>query len=291
MPNWCSNKLEILGSEQEIEQIEKLMLNDKGLLDFNVLTPLPKALYGVFNNNCNGVMAFYDENPDRLGRLNPSDFADKLHKLQGEYPAESFIKDDIKSLINDCAILHSDKPVEESIVEAVNTWRTLPQEAKDSMQYPLGEDTIKFMMDAMSAENKLHCKALCGYTDWYEWSLSHWGTKWNVHEDDHNRTRDDYGVTYSFDTAWGHPEQWFYALVEKVKEDMPENTAQFILKFAEGGMWFGGSLVSDEDGFIYEDDFTDEEICEFLGLDYSDMNNEDEDEDEEAEAEVDNKNT
>lgn len=41
MANWCSNNLEITGSDQQIEQIEKLLLNEEGLLDFNALTPMP----------------------------------------------------------------------------------------------------------------------------------------------------------------------------------------------------------------------------------------------------------
>src|SRR5262245_27088056 len=40
-----------------------------------------------------------------------------------------------------------------------------------------------------------------GAIDWYEWSIEHWGTKWNAYE---TRTDEDDTIV-EFETAWSHP--------------------------------------------------------------------------------------
>lgn len=49
-----------------------------------------------------------------------------------------------------------------------------------------------------------------GFPTWYEWSLKHWGTKWNAYE----ATRVNPGML-KFQTAWSAPLVWLGALAKQ----------------------------------------------------------------------------
>src|SRR5690606_21345130 len=44
-----------------------------------------------------------------------------------------------------------------------------------------------------------------GHTDWYEWRLENWGTKWNAYSQSLER-ESDLSATLRFDTAWSPPQ-------------------------------------------------------------------------------------
>ena len=44
-----------------------------------------------------------------------------------------------------------------------------------------------------------------GYPNWYDWCLSHWGTKWDVGRDGSCHLDDLDGLKLSFDSAWSPP--------------------------------------------------------------------------------------
>ena len=53
-----------------------------------------------------------------------------------------------------------------------------------------------------------------GENNWYDWSISHWGTKWNSC-DARISDESDCFIEYEFDTAWAPPEAVIPALAEK----------------------------------------------------------------------------
>lgn len=57
-----------------------------------------------------------------------------------------------------------------------------------------------------------------GYTNWYEWRVNNWGTKWEVGEVDYYDSDDDGYVQWEFCTAWGPPE----GVCEKLRELFPD---------------------------------------------------------------------
>ena len=58
-----------------------------------------------------------------------------------------------------------------------------------------------------------------GVTNWYDWAIKNWGTKWDLnafHDDTQvNYHEDANEVTYRFDTAWSPPQLVHEALVEQ----------------------------------------------------------------------------
>lgn len=53
-----------------------------------------------------------------------------------------------------------------------------------------------------------------GTTNWYDWCVEHWGTKWNAY-DVKDWRRDEYGASINFNTAWCDPRPIFDALAAK----------------------------------------------------------------------------
>lgn len=71
----------------------------------------------------------------------------------------------------------------------------------------------------------------CGAKDWYDWSICHWGTKWNAYET-YLETLNEYSVIISFQTAWnGVPN-----IIQKLTEMFP--TITFDYKYADEDMGY-----------------------------------------------------
>jgi hypothetical protein len=86
-----------------------------------------------------------------------------------------------------------------------------------------------------------------GASNWYDWAIRHWGTKWDVRPEEVRV--DDRGeeVWVWFDTAWGPPLEWLAAVARRFPEWQGE------LAFAEGGVgawgtahFFDGLLAIEE---------------------------------------------
>lgn len=82
------------------------------------------------------------------------------------------------------------------------------------------------------AEKMRALREQTGYSDWYEWSVANWGTKWNVAGGDHVDRGSRIRLTFS--TAWSPPKPIVMALSEKYP------TSKFSLRFYECGMGFKG---------------------------------------------------
>ena len=62
-----------------------------------------------------------------------------------------------------------------------------------------------------------------GVPTWYEWSIQHWGVKWNPSEV-YLEELDNGFLRYCFSTAWAFPEPIFHALAEKYPNVFVEGT-------------------------------------------------------------------
>jgi len=95
-----------------------------------------------------------------------------------------------------------------------------------------------------------------GYDNWYDWSVSNWGTKWNACQAE--RADDE---CISFKTAWSPPEQIFYALSKK----FPDNEINIICEEEGQSFYFfctylNGVVIKEDDLTFWED--TDCPVCD-----------------------------
>lgn len=104
-------------------------------------------------------------------------------------------------------------------------WRG--QDALDS-DYDEKNDT--FFTDEEIEELK---KKTNGFTNWYDWCIAHWGTKWGDC-DTELIDQDEENLLFRFETAWSPPE----AAIDQIARDWPYLI--FYLTYEEEGMGFEG---------------------------------------------------
>lgn len=98
-------------------------------------------------------------------------------------------------------------------------------------------------------EKKLdELKEKYGHTDWYNWRVENWGTKWDVAESEVDEM-DGESLIVHYNTAWA-PNSEFIVFASKVYPSL-----KFRLSFEEPGMGFcgvtlceGGELITHRDG-------------------------------------------
>lgn len=95
----------------------------------------------------------------------------------------------------------------------------------------------------------------------YDWSVSNWGTKWDISPHDWER-EDDNTIVMHFDSAWSPP--------ITIYEFLQENGWSVRAYYHEPGMAFVGRYEDGDDEY-YEYDITDREICENLPEDILDF--------------------
>ena len=86
-------------------------------------------------------------------------------------------------------------------------------------EFATPEDLINYMLEKGSANLEEAQKALdnirdYGHQDWYSWSTSNWGTKWNAY----SQNSDEGSNEISFETAWSTP----YPVIEALSRKYPE---------------------------------------------------------------------
>ena len=87
----------------------------------------------------------------------------------------------------------------------LNEFLPMPPELLE--EAPIGDD-----YQERSAAIKVRNEQEFGYPSWYEWSIDNWGTKWDISEVDEDGmevSKDGKTVSFSFDTAWSPPTEWY----------------------------------------------------------------------------------
>lgn len=98
-------------------------------------------------------------------------------------------------------------------------------------------------------ENEQEMIAKYGHADWYSWSCSNWGTKWNASSVDLNLDTPQH-IHIRFDTAWSPP----YPVISKIAETFPFASIEFTWE-EESGFWGraeyeDGAVISEAEGEI-----------------------------------------
>lgn len=97
----------------------------------------------------------------------------------------------------------------------------------------------------------------------YDWSVSNWGTKWDVSPMDWER-EDDNTIIMHFDSAWSPP--------TVIYDFLTEEGWNVSAMYHEPGMGFAGRYEDGSDDY-YEFDYTDRESVESLPEDIQDFTN------------------
>ncbi|MDP8185350.1 hypothetical protein [Phocoenobacter skyensis] len=218
MSNWCENKLTVSGSKEEIEQIKsKLFRQDsksgKLILDFNLVAPIPRELKEdfVWGKEKSAILLLKAE-PSCL-------FKDYLQTEYANDLSESALQTLLNSDLN-CTV--------KEFIEWLN--------ANPSIQEALNID-LKAGYEAIENISKY------GFSNWYDWSLNHWGTKWNATTS--SISIEDEKITCFFNTANCYPAKWFISLGELFPD------SKMALDYYEPKACFGGSIAS-SDGDSYQ---------------------------------------
>lgn len=79
--------------------------------------------------------------------------------------------------------------------------------------------------------------------NWYDWCVSHWGTKWDIGEPFIGDDVEEDAITFGFDTAWAPPVEAFQHWAEQ------DGRVTYRLSYIETGMGFVGWHSYDGDCF------------------------------------------
>jgi hypothetical protein len=143
----------------------------------------------------------------------------------------TLVKDDVGNGLHFTMEILSTTPSELLEQTSPNTWR--------------GEETD--IAGKLEFEKKIEeLKQKYGHTDWYDWRVKNWGTKWDAAESYILDDEDEF-FSIEYNTAWGPNIEW----VRYVAKQFTELT--FTLWFQEPGMGFCG---------VYEVTDEDEDLCE-----------------------------
>ena len=147
------------------------------------------------------------------------------------------------------------------------------------------EEHLNAILEAKLSFDKLRPRPEEQEENWYEWNYEHWGTKWDIHEDqiDISLFTDEKGVSEinaDFFTAWAPPCAFFKYLTQQ----MPG--LQIKTKYYDGGMDICGDVIY-ADGKMFSSEMDDDEKTQFIrehfyedyGQDEDDEDDEDDDED------------
>jgi hypothetical protein len=101
-----------------------------------------------------------------------------------------------------------------------------------------------------TSPNRLNAEEMTGkygYPDWYEWSLSNWGVKWNASPYLDARLDDNGGeVMFYFNTPWGTPDKVLSELSKKYPDITIVNNCNEEAGFFAGKIIYKNGEVTDE---------------------------------------------
>ena len=105
----------------------------------------------------------------------------------------------------------------------------------------VGDDETAEQQALVLQENANRAKY--GYTNWYDWCVNEWGTKWDVGDEGSATLNEDGSLSASFNSAWAPPIEAYRML-----EDLGFEIKAY---YFEGGMMFAG-IYEDGDDDYYE---------------------------------------
>ena len=230
MPNHVFNRLQIKGRKESIDQFLAQMKTKDSDFDFNTIIPMPAELENAASPNSNQCIAY----------------------LKLSNPINSVNTPEIKKLSKKRWIKTFDRLLPH-ILTSIDMRNQIDSTA------PPTEEEIK---NALVGQTAAELIAKYGYTDWYDWRIAHWDTKWNAY----NIHIDTITNEIHFSTAWTAPNKIINAIAQKypdlefrhtwAEEDVGTNVGE--REYLNGALW-GTATYQDHSKAAYDLYF---EICE-----------------------------
>ena len=117
---------------------------------------------------------------------------------------------------NDLTLTHADPEMLDRAEKAfragafLSEWIPIPEPLKETMS---GAYSDPYRKELHEFTQKLNVKYF-GYTNWYDFCLKEWGTKWDVGGEDATCVRERDSILLSFESAWSPPTEVYYKLQE-----------------------------------------------------------------------------
>ncbi len=193
MPNWVVNKLTIEGENVE-EIIQSHIIkreNGELMFDFDTIEPMPQDLDIEKGSKSNDGFKLH------IAKINPliPNLGNKEDKL---LPFDKFLGKMVEMFGEDC-------------INNIQRYILKPTEIEElKKKY---KDDFNSVIEL--GEKAFTNKEKYGFTDWYDWRLYNWGTKWNASNTFIGKGEP---TTLYFDTAWSPS----VPIVEKFAKLHPE---------------------------------------------------------------------
>jgi hypothetical protein len=128
----------------------------------------------------------------------------------------------------------------------------VPEALKITAGFLGDADEQKKLEEQQEINRKTH-----GYTNWYEFCIGTWGTKWDVGgSDGYVVEQDANGVVFNFDSAWAPPTGAY--------EHLMEQGFEIIAYYYEPGMAFAGKWENGDDDYYEYGGMTSDQIADEL---------------------------
>lgn len=221
MPNHITNILTINGNQKDIDSVfEKIKIDEEkiGTIDFNKIVPMPESLH-LTSGSITQESVFW-----ALSKM-PNDECRKYFNLLGG-SKDIIYGNQLNSL------------------QKRFSYKDIARVEKSAAEYVPNEQERKLGITDYESLGRMYLKNLeeYGATDWYDWCVNNWGTKWNAYDFmqiDSN--------SISFQTAWSTPENIIRALSQKYP------SLQFEVKFADENFGYNVGEYTYENGEIIKE--------------------------------------
>lgn len=194
MPNYVINKVTCAN----MDELKKLLLNENGEVDFNIVLPKPKDLDITSGSNSYDMPSRYFSTVESELKLA------KQRRIIGN--VFEMLYDDTMTQSEFVQKVLEDK----KLIKTIKAFKGWHSRKSKNIQYAMKKKQLTETLEnyIKGFFNIKRYKA----RDWYEWSIENWGTKWNGGD-----TVVDSDII-EFQTAWSTPVPVFIELSKCMKD-------------------------------------------------------------------------
>lgn len=194
MPNYVKNVVTCAN----MDELEKLLINKDGNVDFNIVIPKPKDLDITSGSYSYDIPSPYFNTKESERKLA------RQRRIIGN--VLEMLYDDTMTQAEFVQKILEDK----KLVKTIKTFKGWHTRRSKNIKYVMKKKELTETLENY-IKGFFNIKRY-GERDWYEWSIKNWGTKWNACD-----TVVDFNVI-EFETAWSTPVPVFIELSKRLKD-------------------------------------------------------------------------